>query len=426
MLFRSVAKRADQQARLYARLPELQMWRGLTPPAIDISALVSDAGALVVEYLVADDELLIVSIARGETAPASPPASPKPPGGEGGEPRGGEGGKLGGDGGAITAVVISQKRRELADKIEQAMQTSVLHDVVNWRQQTRPIAAALLDPIAGRLRDRDRLVIVPDDVLWRVPFEALPVGETDLASRVRVTYASSLATLAAQRRAADRASTPEHLIAGIAAAPAIPAAIRAQVTLTSQGWREPDTAASLASAGEIARLYGDAATLRTAGDATESAVRALLETSDVVHVQAPLQVSGPTPLFSSVLLGGVADAAENDGRWEAREWFNLNGRARVLVIPDAATFGAAGAGGAMDILAWAAAAANVSALVVGRWPADGFAPDLLVFLSALHAQLAKGMPIGDAWGRATVSAREQAGAAPAGWAGLRLLGGDPR
>jgi hypothetical protein len=182
-------------------------------------------------------------------------------------------------------------------------------------------------------------------------------------------------------------------------------------------------------------VYGDSATVKTAADASEAAVKGLLETSDVVHVIAPLQMSGPTPLFSSLLLAGAPEAGgsptapavtspENDGRWEARDWFNLNGRARVLVIPDASTFGAAGVAGAMDVFAWAAAAANVSSLVIGRWPADGFSRD--AFLAALHAQLAKGVPIGEAWRAATVSAREKAGAAPSGWAGLRLLGGGPQ
>jgi len=402
-----VAKRADQQSRLYARLPELRLWRGLTPPPVDLNALLSadlpaspvspkpaGEGGLVVEYLVADDEVLIVSVARGETDPV------------------------------IAAVVVPQKRRELADKIEQAMQAAVLKDAVDWRKKTMPIATTLLEPIAARLRDRARVVIVPDDVLWRVPFEALPMGEADLASQLRVTYATSLATLALQRRAPETAAPSGHPAAGIAAAPAIPAAIRAQVALTSQGWKEPDTEASLAAAGETAKIYGEAATMKTAGEATEAAVRALLDSSDVLHVLAPLQMSGPAPLFSSLLLGGGGDTPDNDGRWEAREWFDLNGRARVLVMPDASTFGGAGVAGAMDTFAWAAAAANVSSLVIGRWPRDGFAAD--GFLATLHRQLAKGVPIGEAWRAATVSARKQAGAAPAGWAGLRLLGGGPR
>jgi len=78
----------------------------------------------------------------------------------------------------------------------------------------------------------------------------------------------------------------------------------------------------------------------------------------------------------------------------------------------------------MDAISWAAAAANVSSLVLGRWPADGFSRD--AFLSLLHAELAKGVPIDQAWRAATLSAREKSGAAPAGWAGVRLIGGDPR
>jgi tetratricopeptide (TPR) repeat protein len=414
-----VAKRADQQSRLYARLPELQFWRGLKPAADDMNALVPDAGSLLVEYLVGDDEMLIVTVARGEKGPD------------------------------VAATLVPFKRRDLAEKIEQAMQPAVLQDVVEWRKKSVPISTTLIDPIAARLRDRDRVVVVPDDLLWKVPFEALPLAEGTLSSQRRVTYATSLATLAAQRRAArsvtpsaatpsaatPSAATPAAVAAGIAGAPAIPAAIRAQVALTSQGWREPDAAMSLAAVGDIKKAYGEAATVKTAAEASESAVRALLETSDVVHVLAPLQMSGPTPLFSSLLLAGAvleggspaapaaAASPDNDGRWEARDWFNLNGRARVLVIPDASTLGAAGVAGAMDVFAWAAAAANISSLVIGRWPADGFWRD--TFLAQLHAQLAKGVPIGEAWRAATVSAREKLGAAPAGWAGLRLLGGGP-
>ena len=437
-----VTKRADQQSRLYARVPELQQWRGLSPatfeslfspvlpaqpgaaaePSVPTEAtaptapvLPKPAGeggpkpgdrGLLVEYLVSDDETLIVSV-----------ASPKP------ESEGGP---------DIAATIVPLKHRDLATKIEQAMQAAVLKDIVEWRKKAMPLATVLIAPIAARLRDRDRVVIVPDDLLWKIPFEGLPVGEGDLSSQARISYATSLATLAAQRRAAERAAPPDltrapssgHLAAGIAGAPAIPAAIRAQVALTSQSWQEPDAAASLATTSEIAKAYGDAATVKTAADATEAAVRGLLETSDVVHVGAPLQMSGPTPLFSSLLLAGGTDTPDNDGRWEAREWFNLDGRARVVVMPDASTFGAAGVGGAMDAVVWAAASAGVSALVVGRWPGDGFTVDAV--LAALHAQLAKGVPVGEAWRAATVSARAKGGAAPAGWAGLRLVGGDPR
>ena len=155
---------------MYARLPELQLWRGLASgKADDLNALVPDARALLVEYLFADEELLTISIAHGETGPD------------------------------VAAALVPLRRRDLADKVEQSMQPAVLRDVVEWRKKAVPIAAILLEPIAARLRDRDRITIVPDDFLWKVPFEALPDGEGDLSSNSRVTYATSLATLALQR-----------------------------------------------------------------------------------------------------------------------------------------------------------------------------------------------------------------------------------
>jgi hypothetical protein len=117
-----------------------------------------------------------------------------------------------------------------------------------------------------------------------------------------------------------------------------------------------------------------------------------------------------------------APGAENDGRWEVREWFGMTGRVRVLVLPDASSFGAAGVGGAMDALAWAAAAAGVPALIVGRWPAEGFSREAL--LDAFHTQAAKGTAPAEAWRLATGAARRKNGDGPNAWSGLRFIGAD--
>ena len=92
---------------------------------------------------------------------------------------------------------------------------------------------------------------------------------------------------------------------------------------------------------------------------------------------------------------------------------------RVVVLPDAASMGAAGAGGAMDTMAWALAAAGVPSLIVGRWPADGFTTDALMM--GFHSALAKGATIGEAW-RSAVAAARATGRAPSGWAGARRIG----
>jgi tetratricopeptide (TPR) repeat protein len=386
------AKRADQQARLYARLPDLALWRGLPQAPMEPSALndlVPGPRGLLVAYLVADDELLIVTVSHGEGAPD------------------------------VAASAAALDRRAFADAIAAALQAPVLQDAAQWRTRAAPLAAALIEPIAPRLAERDRIVFVPDDLLWKVPFDALPLGGGDVTSRANATYATSLTTLALERRALPAAS-PEHPAAGVLAAPAIPDGIRAQLLLALSSWTPQDPDVSRAAAQADASGYGDAATLKTGADASEASARTLIAASDVLHVQAPLHVSGAAPLLSSIVLAATGDAPQEDGRFEARDWFGLEGRARVAVLPDGTAFGAAGVGTAMDVLAWAAAASGVTTLVVGRWPADGFAADALA--AAFHAKLASGVPAVDAWKAAVTAARETT-AAPSAWAGLRLIGG---
>jgi hypothetical protein len=121
-----------------------------------------------------------------------------------------------------------------------------------------------------------------------------------------------------------------------------------------------------------------------------------------------------------MLLAGAAEAAPDEARWEAREWFAAKGSVRLLVIDDASTLGAAGAGGALDTLAWAAAAAGVPSIMIARWPSDGFVLDALE--PAVHAEAAQGRPPSDALHAAAAAARVRA-SAPSAWAGLRLIGG---
>jgi tetratricopeptide (TPR) repeat protein/CHAT domain-containing protein len=389
-----LARRTDQQAKLYARLPALRDLRGLGAPVAPATAFPLDGdGEVIIEYLVEDDELLAITMRRGE------------------------------DGPAITATLTPINRREFADQIAQALEPATLADLAAWRPKSAPIAAAVIAPIALNLADARSVIIIPDDVLWRVPFEALPSGEGALGARLRVRYASSIATLVRQRAAAEAAASPAATVtATLLVAPAIPDAVRTQLTLAQSGWKAPDEEGGLARASALAAIYGDAATVRAKADASEETARAALATADVIHLAGPFQASGASPLFSFAVLSGSGDAAAADGRWELREWFQGEGtttRARVIVVSDGASLGASGSGGVMDALAWASAALGVPSVVIGRWPADAFTTDAL--LSAFHRELAKGSTVGAAWS-AAVTAAAATSPAPSAWTGLRLLG----
>ena len=383
------ARRDEQQTRLYARLPDLQQWRALRPLPFDLGVPLADDRSLVVEYLVTDDELLTVTVVRGE------------------------------DGPDVRALVVPFKRRELADQIGKAMQPAVLADAAEWQKQSAAIATTLLGAIAERFIGRDRCTIVPDDLLWKVPFEALAIGEAPLGARLRVGYATSLATMTAEAHAAADRQRPETVSAALFAAPVIPDAVRTQLTLAQSGWKAPDESSAVRVTGDDARAYGHAAAIKTTADASESALRSALGSADVLHLAAPFHASGASPLFSMAVLTGTAEQLDSDGRWEVREWFRGESHAEVAIIADGSSFGGAGVAGAMDTIAWASASLGVPALVVSRWPADGFSNDAV--FAAFHAALAKRMSPGTAWSSAVNAARAKNGA-PAGWAGARLIG----
>ena len=384
--------RETRQSAVYARVPVVRTLRGLDPPPrLDqLAPLVRDPRTIAVEYSASDEEVLILLVSQGE------------------------------HGIEVTSAIAPYKRREFAASLADALKPEALRDPDEWRERSAPLAALLIEPIAGHLVDRDRLVILPDDLLWKVPFEALANGDADVAAGACVSYATSFATWIREWAMPPAESRTVTALAG----PELLEETRAQLALTLPGWALPDPALAVDDATTIAAMYGDRARVVSGADATETALRAAFDRADIVQAAAPMLVTGASPLFSCVLLSGPATpAAMNaNGRWDVREWFGLEGRARFVVLTDATSLGAPGAGAAMDTLAWAAAAAGVRALAIARWPVDGF--DTRAPLLALHEQLARDdrAPLLDAWRQAIVAGRAAGAGTPAAWAGIRVIG----
>ena len=195
------------------------------------------------------------------------------------------------------------------------MQPAVLESRAEWRKQTTPIAALLHEPIADRLRNRDRIVVVPDELPWKVPFEGAAGPRGDLSSAARVTYATPW-----RRWPAAAVPPPRPPIASLPGLSARPLSRGDPCAggADAARWKEPDAEASLTAGSRHCEDLRRGRDARDRADATEATVRARLETSDLVHVVAPLQMSGPTPLFSSLLLGGGGHARQRRALGGAR------------------------------------------------------------------------------------------------------------
>ena len=203
----------------------------------------------------------------------------------------------------------------------------------------------LLRPVANEVfRTGQRICIIPDGELWRLPFHALkPSADSYVLDRAVVSYAPSItAALAMQRH--PRAEARPRLLA--VADATIPEA-----------------------AGEVSRLrsiYGPERSRVAA--ATESAVRDA-DRYDVLHIAAHGVIEKNAPMYSALLLQPGHEA--EDGRLEAREIaaMKLDGRLVVLAACETAV-GETGAAEGIVGIPWAVIAAGARSAVLAQWPVD--------------------------------------------------------
>ena len=400
----TAARREAQQQRLFDRLPDLRIWRGLFPSAgrSEAETVLAAADAMLLELVVDDEDLLILTAHRGES------------------------------GIAYAAHVRPISRKSLADRVAKLTPPEVSRDVAAWRKAAAGVLEMLPETVLSSMAASSQVIVVPHEVLWRVPFEALPLGAGFLADKVSVRYAHSVSVLLrvppGPRTTDESASTPTLLLAS---APELHESLRERVAQIAPGWtlRAPEGATK-----EAASVSGEAAEERVSSlsgpDATESALREQLPSADVIHIGAPFRINGAGALFSPILLAGnpggeaPADTADpvDNASLDTREVMNLQLQARVAVLSDGSAMAMRDAADDAAVVQWAWRAAGVAALAMARWAGDTNASNDL--LADFHARLRKGEAPAAALREAQRAIRKTQGrAAPFYWAGWLLLWG---
>jgi tetratricopeptide (TPR) repeat protein len=388
----ATATRTAQQQRLFDRLPDLRIWRGLMPPAsrTDIAALVPDANTALVQFVVGDRMLMYLVARRDES------------------------------GVRFTSHFESASRRVLAGRVSKLMQPSTLKDSAAWT-----LAAAELVPgLAAVFGGVERLIVIPHEVLWRVPFEALPVERGYLADTTTVVYAPSVTALvktppqaSTPVAAAEQSTAADRKLLVTVAAPELAPAVVERTAQTAPGWalRTAERAGQEVKT-ILAAADAERALLIEGTGATEAALRERLPSADVIHLAGPFRINGASPLFSPLLLAPQSGA---DGALEVREIMNLELTARAAVVSDGAAMSMWDAADEVPAVAWAWRAAGVPAVLLSRWAADDKPSDEL--LADLHRQLRTG-PADAALRAAGTKVRSRdATAAPFFWAGWVLV-----
>jgi CHAT domain-containing protein/Tfp pilus assembly protein PilF len=218
----------------------------------------------------------------------------------------------------------------------------------------RSLYQTLLGPFRARLARMTRIIVVPDGVLWNVPFQALLGPDGYVIETAAVSYAPSI-TVLREIHTLPKAANPRTLFAmaksrfGSSSLEPLPEA-EAQVRL-------------------IRDIYGpERSATYVDDDATESRFKASAPRYTVLHLATHGILDEASPLYSHLVLSPGRDNLEDDGRLEAWEIMRMKLAADLVVLAACDTGrGRIAPGEGVIGTMWALFAAGTRSMVVSQF-----------------------------------------------------------
>lgn len=338
------------QTRLYASHPELKVKRGETPPLKpeEAASLLPDARSALLEYMVTEEKTYLFVLTRGDDdrqAKADVRVFPLNVGAK------------------ELAARASDFRRQLAGR-----------DLL-YRKTAGELYELLLGPARGMLKGKRLLTIVPDGLLWEVPFQALqPAPGRHLIEDSAVAYAPSLTVLREMKRARGKArggaTGPMSLLA--VGNPLLGTQAVERIRARLMGDELTPLPEAEEQVRELQRLYGaEHSTIYVGPDAREERFKSDAGNYRILHLATHGIFDDASPMYSQVVMANEEGDAREDGLLEAWEIMNLDLHAELVVLSACETArGRVGAGEGMIGLSWALFVAGSPSTVVSQWKVD--------------------------------------------------------
>lgn len=280
----------------------------------------------------------------------------------------------------------------------------VAHPEGILQKQARELYDLMMGPAKQQLAGKKTLVIVPDGILWELPFQALkPGADRYLLQDSVIYYAPSFTALQEMRKARNARAT---------GTPGQPLASRgdsaeSQRSLTLLAVGNPllsEGRGTLQGTGELAKsletLYGKANTrVYTEAAADEERIKSEAVNYQVIHIGTHGVLENENPMYSYVMLfqgeqeGAVSAASSpeeavldlsedmsKDGFLEAWEMMDLELNAQLVVLSACETArGRVGDGEGMVGLSWSLFIAGSPSTIVSQWKVDEKSTNELMF-----------------------------------------------
>jgi CHAT domain-containing protein len=252
--------------------------------------------------------------------------------------------------------------------------TQLANRDLGYKGSAQALYTRLLGPAAAALRNKKRLVIVPDGPLWELPLQALvsPAGK-HLIEEATVFYAPSLAAAREMRSLPRAPADPSRTLLAIGA----PAKSAASLPVLPEASRE------LRQVGEI---YGARAAEVLMGEqADKQRWKAEAPNYRILHVAAHGVLDSNNPLSSFLDLNRAGGDME-DSVLSAREILKMRLRADVAVLSACEMArGKYRFGEGMIGMSWAFLIAGTPTTVVSQWKVDSASTSQLMV--AFHKNL---------------------------------------
>jgi CHAT domain-containing protein len=357
------------QASLYSAHPALKTRRGELRPLTEQEAsdLLPDERTAFIEYVVTEARTFLFVLTKPD-ARTSPPSCLQAVAADA----------------AIDAAhnslclkvyPIEIKRRELTARTEGFRQQLAQSNLL-FSAEARALYDILLKPAGEQLQGKTALVIVPDEILWELPFQALQTQDQHyLLEDYAVSYTPSLTVLRElERRKQERAPDPPETVPTLLAF-GNPATGRANVKQAkafraSRGFAAIPEAERLVKA--LAELYGPLnSRIYTGAQAREERLKAEAGKYRILHLAAHSVLNDASPMYSYVRLAQGPDVHDEDGLLETWEMMNMDLHAEMVVLSACETArGRISPGEGIIGLSWALFVAGAPTTVVSQWKVE--------------------------------------------------------
>ena len=366
---------------LYTKYPQLRVYRGTLPPlSLEQMRPLLRRDTAILEYAVSEEGVYLFVVTTL----------------------------------TVKAYPLSIKPGEVTELARRFLQLLATKDPASV-QVARDLYEVLFKPAEQQIATRSKLIIIPDGVLWDVPFAALqPMLDQYLIDQKTLSYAVSVTALTATRKRRSARTAPATVLAF--ADPVLSDDVVERLKTTYRDL--PLTTNSSSEIEHLRSIYGRTRSQFYTGLSATKQQALTASNHGLLHFATHAFLDQAVPLYSFVML---SPAGSDDGLLRLWEVTNLNSKARVVVLPSSNLVQVhSHSSNAIIAMSWAWWIAGTQGVVLSRWEADSSSAN--TFSSELHRNLRRSSNTAETVRQSMLKLRQSKDRTPYDWSGFMILG----